>query len=298
MMLSTPCSTRLYSCPRISSSCSRCARSFQPQTWLLSPKSFPSICLRRTVKSPLHPGNVSRLIMGETTQRPSQPLHKRSRTWRARMLSFLLCLQLLTLRTRYHPHLVQTLSKWSNKIQSVAPSVLLPSNRNAFTKSSRNELKNAVQLVSESFSDQTSWTKMIDRTRVYRGKGERIRSDSSQATEHDPEVFDDTDFYQQLLRDVIDTRGGGSSSHDWLQAQKERKRKKVVDTKASKGRKIRWPRLPPQFCLAAKLIAVVQVRSSRETPKLYGPHPRDQWLARRTNRRTLQLFARKRVPGW
>ena len=148
-------------------------------------------------------------------------------------------LQLLTLRTRYHPHLIQTLSKWSNKIQSVAPSALLPSNRNAFTKSSRNELKNAVQLVSESFSDQTSWTKMVDRTRLYRGKGERIGSNSSQITEHDPEVFDDTDFYQQLLRDVIDARNGGSGSQDWIQAQKERKKKKAVDTKASKGRKIR-----------------------------------------------------------
>lgn len=80
---------------------------------------------------------------------------------------------------------------------------------------------------------------MVDRTRVYRGKGERIRSNISQASEHDPEVFDDTDFYQQLLRDVIDARNEGSGSQDWIQAQKERKKKKVVDTKASKGRKIR-----------------------------------------------------------
>jgi len=148
-------------------------------------------------------------------------------------------IQSLILRTRYHPHLVHTLSKWSNKIQSVAPSVLLPSNRNAFTKSSRNELKNAVQLISESLSEQTSWTKMVDRTRVYRGKGERMGSNLSQPGEHDSEVFDDTDFYQQLLRDVIDARDGGGGSQDWIQAQKERKKKKVVDTKASKGRKIR-----------------------------------------------------------
>ena len=80
---------------------------------------------------------------------------------------------------------------------------------------------------------------MVDRTRVYRGKGERVGSDSVQTTEHDPEVFDDTDFYQQLLRDVIDARNEGSGSQDWIQAQKERKKKKVIDTKASKGRKIR-----------------------------------------------------------
>lgn len=139
---------------------------------------------------------------------------------------------------RYHPHLVQTLSKWSNKIQSVAPSALLPSNRNAFTKSPRNELKNAVQIISESFSNQSSWTKMVDRTRVYRGKGERIGS-TVPSGERDPEVFDDTDLYQQLLRDIIDARNGENGNHDWIQAQKARKKKKVVDTKASKGRKIR-----------------------------------------------------------
>ena len=80
---------------------------------------------------------------------------------------------------------------------------------------------------------------MVDRTRVYRGKEERIGSTSFRTAEHDPEVFDDTDFYQQLLRDVIDARSGGGGSQDWIQAQKERKKKKVVDTKASKGRKIR-----------------------------------------------------------
>jgi len=82
---------------------------------------------------------------------------------------------------------------------------------------------------------------MVGRTRVYRGKGERIGGSNlaSKTGEHDLEVFDDSDFYQQLLRDVIDARNGGSGSQDWIQAQKERKKKKVVDTKASKGRKIR-----------------------------------------------------------
>lgn len=101
-------------------------------------------------------------------------------------------------------------------------------------------MKNAVQLISESFSDQTNWTKMLDRSRVYRGKGKRIGSTISPHTgERDLEVFDDTDFYQQLLRDVIDDRNGISGSQDWIQAQKQRKKKKIVDTKASKGRKIR-----------------------------------------------------------
>lgn len=57
----------------------------------------------------------------------------------------------------------------------------------------------------------------------------------------DAEMFDDTDFYQQLLRDVIDSRGdnGGGTTNDWMILQKQKKAKKKVDTKASKGRKLR-----------------------------------------------------------
>lgn len=153
----------------------------------------------------------------------------------------LLCRHSLLLFSRFHPYLVQTLSKWSSKIQAVAPSVLLPSNRNAFSKSSQN-LKSAVQLVDENMADHS---KMLWRTQVWRGKGARIgarvpggeESDELE-NERDPEVFDDTDFYQQLLRDVIDAQGG-KGGDDWMAAQKQRKAKKKVDTKASKGRKLR-----------------------------------------------------------
>lgn len=56
----------------------------------------------------------------------------------------------------------------------------------------------------------------------------------------DPEVFDDTEFYHQLLRDVIDARGNGTGGNgDWMAVQKEKRAKKKVDTKASKGRKLR-----------------------------------------------------------
>lgn len=145
---------------------------------------------------------------------------------------------------RYHPHLVRTLAKWSSKIQSVAPSVLLPSNRNAFSKNSRQEVKNAVQLIDEACSDHQEWNKLLDRTRVWRNKGDRMGSLVMQ--EHDAEVFDDTDFYQQLLRDVIDSKNGGE---DWMVAQKERKKKKTVDTKASKGRKLRYVHFPIETSL-------------------------------------------------
>ncbi|EKM81940.1 hypothetical protein AGABI1DRAFT_70492 [Agaricus bisporus var. burnettii JB137-S8] len=131
-----------------------------------------------------------------------------------------------------HPWLVQTLAKWSTKIQAVAPSVLLPSNRNAFSKNS-NQVKSAVQLVDEVLLDHS---RLVNKTRVVRGKVK-----AADEKEEDPEVFDDTDFYQQLLRDVIESRGeGAGGADDWMALQREKKAKKKVDTKASKGRKLRY----------------------------------------------------------
>lgn len=140
-----------------------------------------------------------------------------------------------TLLGRYHPHLLQTLTKWSSKIQAVAPSVLLPSNRNAFSND-RQHLKNAVQLVNDHL---TAHDKLLGRTQQWRGKGQRLGIEVREEPDHvDTEVFDDTDFYQQLLRDVIDARGT-SGANDWMVIQKQKKAKKKVDTKASKGRKLR-----------------------------------------------------------
>ncbi|KAK0488869.1 apoptosis-antagonizing transcription factor [Armillaria novae-zelandiae] len=136
----------------------------------------------------------------------------------------------------YHQHTLQVLSKWSSKIQAVAPSVLLPSNRNAFSKNSDNS-KTVVQLIDENLADTN---KMLARTQIWRGKAERLGRvlENEGEQEHDSEIFDDTDLYQQLLRDVIDAEKNGAD--DWLVVQKQKKAKKKVDTKASKGRKIRY----------------------------------------------------------
>ncbi|XP_048412670.1 protein AATF [Stegostoma tigrinum] len=64
----------------------------------------------------------------------------------------------------------------------------------------------------------------------------------------DEEIFDDDDFYHQLLRELIERKTTAIDSNDqiamgrqWLAIQKLRSRiKKKVDTRASKGRKVRY----------------------------------------------------------
>lgn len=136
-----------------------------------------------------------------------------------------------------HPYTLQTLSKWSAKIQAVAPSTLLSSNRGAFLKGNQPP-KSATQLIDENLTDKS---KLLERTQMVRSLKPRIggRQEDAEAEIIDPEIFDDTDFYQKMLRDIIDSGGSGLKNDDWQMLQKRKKSKKTVDTKASKGRKLR-----------------------------------------------------------
>ncbi|XP_057697469.1 protein AATF-like [Corythoichthys intestinalis] len=62
------------------------------------------------------------------------------------------------------------------------------------------------------------------------------------AAEEDEDAFDDDDFYHQLLRELIERKTAGEGGRQWLRIQKLRgkMKKKRVDTKASKGRKVRF----------------------------------------------------------
>lgn len=64
--------------------------------------------------------------------------------------------------------------------------------------------------------------------------------------EYIPEIFDDSDFYHQLLRELIECKSADISdpvqlSRQWIALQQMRsKMKRRVDTKATKGRKIKY----------------------------------------------------------
>ncbi|CAI5743811.1 unnamed protein product [Peronospora destructor] len=52
-------------------------------------------------------------------------------------------------------------------------------------------------------------------------------------------MYDDSDFYQQLLKEFIES-GGGGAGQDGMVRRTHRKKKKVVNRKASKGRQLRY----------------------------------------------------------
>lgn len=126
-----------------------------------------------------------------------------------------------------------TLDKWSAKTAGVATTTLAKKLNN--TVSTPRSLTASIR---ETLSSDTD--RLVARTRT-----PRSMAPTSTAPE-DPEIFDDTDFYQLLLKALVDRRmvdGGaaaGSGAVRWTTAMRDAKKKKVVDAKASKGRKLRY----------------------------------------------------------
>ncbi|XP_053989505.1 protein AATF [Hylaeus volcanicus] len=71
-------------------------------------------------------------------------------------------------------------------------------------------------------------------------------NDGRRIQEYDSEIYDDDDFYHQLLRDLIEYRSADITdpiqlSKQWIQLQNMRsKMKRKIDTRATKGRRIRY----------------------------------------------------------
>lgn len=124
------------------------------------------------------------------------------------------------LESTYHRTLLQILHKWSAKVQAVAPSALLSATSTSFKNSSKSfQQQNGVRSVVDLIDETLSGGKAITRTRVRRSEGQRVGNESGGETVAKgmesidvDELFDDTDFYQQLLRDVIDSRTGGKDA--------------------------------------------------------------------------------------
>lgn len=90
----------------------------------------------------------------------------------------------------------------------------------------------------------TDHDRLLSRTRVPRACVASTNTNTDIVND-EQEIFDDTDFYQQLLKSLINQRMVDNSSISsagvrWTLHDTKRHKKKDVDTKASKGRKLRY----------------------------------------------------------
>ncbi|CAG8560824.1 10191_t:CDS:2 [Acaulospora colombiana] len=146
------------------------------------------------------------------------------------------------------PYRTQTIEKWNNKVQ-IASGIPLNKKFKAINQGANVQIGQAL-------NDRE---RLIKRTQLKRnsdkilGKARsELRDDVGDQKKHDEhlvnydvEIFDDADFYQQLLRELIesrmvDTDDPVASSLRWAALKQTKQKKKKVDTKASKGRRTRY----------------------------------------------------------
>lgn len=130
------------------------------------------------------------------------------------------------------------LDKWSRKVQSVDVT-----RGDALKSRSKDTLVSALQ---EQLLNPDN--RLAKRSRVPRSCAP-AQAARGGTTQDDDGIYDDADFYQVLLRELVDQRtvdgssgGGGAAAVPtvMLTAAKEVKTRKNVDRKASKGRKMRF----------------------------------------------------------
>ncbi|KAJ1733444.1 rRNA-processing protein bfr2 [Coemansia sp. Benny D160-2] len=164
--------------------------------------------------------------------------------------------ELEELRSGFKPYRNESLEKWSDKVQMSAN----VSNIKKFKAVNQGIMHQLEQILAAK-------DRLVERTQLKRaeykiiGKSEASseaegeesqKKNSSVAVDAhlkdiDMEIFDDTDFYQQLLRELIESRmvdstdPTGSLGVRWAAVkQQSRSKKRVIDRGASKDRKIRY----------------------------------------------------------
>lgn len=122
-----------------------------------------------------------------------------------------------------------TLTKWSNKIQAAS----------GVDKGKFKVLNQGILAqINESKSDRE---KLLKRTQLKRFKSTSKSAISTDDVSED--VYDDGDFYSEMLKDLIDSRmldSTNSNQMKWVATKQPKQKKANVDTRASKGRKLRY----------------------------------------------------------
>jgi len=131
-----------------------------------------------------------------------------------------------------------TIQKWNDKTR------ITSGGKNSFVSMETSTVQQIEQIMSNP-------SRLIQRTRLkrtqYTALGREDVQEDESLTETDVNIFDDGDFYHQLLKDLIErktsaTTDGAQLTQQWLEVQKLRSKlkKRKIDTKASKGKKIRY----------------------------------------------------------
>lgn len=130
-------------------------------------------------------------------------------------------------------HRRKVLDKWSERVKKSSAAL-----------STRKLVSSETQSLVSALDEQLLGSeRLVKRARTPRSCAP---AQAAKKVEEDPAIYDDADFYQLLLKELVDQRstdtgapGESVATVRWA-ALKETKTRKVVDRRASKGRKLRY----------------------------------------------------------
>ncbi|KAH4405773.1 protein BFR2 [Parastagonospora nodorum] len=135
------------------------------------------------------------------------------------------------------PNRKAVLERWSTKTRATT----VTNNKNRLNAS-------ATQTLTEVLDSQLQSSHLVTRTQTPRSCAPIQSNASNKGSQPDPAIYDDADFYGLMLKELLEQRSaenanGGAAEFvvqaPW-QVAREAKTKKIVDTKASKGRRLRY----------------------------------------------------------
>ncbi|PVU93639.1 hypothetical protein BB561_003134 [Smittium simulii] len=151
----------------------------------------------------------------------------------------------------------ETLLKWDSRVNHL-PGNLSSKNLKVFNKNVIEQidqmLNNKERLLAKTRVPRVNYRFIVDNLLSKQDDG--LETNENKIEKEIETIYDDADFYQSLLKDLIDSRSSASANVlgdsnsaaltnpglQWATIQKSMNntKKKTVDTKASKGRKIRY----------------------------------------------------------
>ncbi|KAI9297122.1 TRAUB-domain-containing protein [Neoconidiobolus thromboides FSU 785] len=138
--------------------------------------------------------------------------------------------------TKFESYRNTTIEKWNNKIKFNDGGLLIGNKK---FKALDQSILTQINTI---FNDPQ---RLLNRIHIQRNDYSIIGKQKKENEDMDNEIFDDSDFYQQLLKEFIDSRMIDNDNQNlselrWAALKTSKQKNKIVDTKASKGRKLRF----------------------------------------------------------